>query len=66
MQGVFIVVQLVLVAKSRPTLETPWMVARQAPLSMRFPRQEYGVVAISFFRASFQPRDRIHVSSVGR
>ena len=24
-----------------PTLETPWTVALQAPLSMGFPRQEY-------------------------
>ena len=30
-----------LVTKSCPTLVTPWTVARQAPLSMRFPRQEY-------------------------
>ena len=30
-----------LVAKSCPTLATPWTVARQAPLSMGFPRQEY-------------------------
>ena len=30
-----------LVAKSYPTLVTPWTVARQAPLSMGFPRQEY-------------------------
>ena len=29
-----------LVAKSCPTLETLWTVARQAPLSMGFPRQE--------------------------
>ena len=29
------------VAKSCLTLATPWTVARQAPLSMRFPRQEY-------------------------
>ena len=28
-------------AKSCPTLETPWTVARQAPLSMGFSRQEY-------------------------
>ena len=28
-------------AKSCPTLATPWTVASQAPLSMRFPRQEY-------------------------
>ena len=30
-----------LVAKSCPTLETPWTVARQAPLSVGFSRQEY-------------------------
>ena len=29
------------VAKSCPTLATPWTVARQAPLSMGFSRQEY-------------------------
>ena len=29
------------VAKSCPTLVTPWTVARQAPLSMEFSRQEY-------------------------
>ena len=30
-----------LVTKSCPTLETPWTIARQDPLSIRFPRQEY-------------------------
>ena len=30
-----------LVAKSCPTLETPWNAACQAPLSMGFSRQEY-------------------------
>ena len=30
-----------LVAKLCPTLATPWAVARQAPLSMEFSRQEY-------------------------
>ena len=30
-----------LVAKSCPTLGTPWTVAPQAPQSMGFPRQEY-------------------------
>ena len=30
-----------LVTKSSPTLATPWTVARQAPLSMGFSRQEY-------------------------
>ena len=30
-----------LVAKSCPTLVTPWIVTLQAPLPMGFPRQEY-------------------------
>ena len=30
-----------LLAKSCPTLATPWTVARQVPLSMGFSRQEY-------------------------
>ena len=30
-----------LVAQSCPTLATPWTVALQVPLSMRFSRQEY-------------------------
>ena len=30
-----------LVAKSCPTLATPWILACQAPLSMGFSRQEY-------------------------
>ena len=30
-----------LVAKSCPTLATPWTVPRQVPLSMGFSRQEY-------------------------
>ena len=30
-----------LVAKSCPTLVTPWTVACQGPLSMGFPRKEY-------------------------
>ena len=28
-------------AQSHPLFATPWTVARQAPLSMRFPRQEH-------------------------
>ena len=32
-----------LVAKLCPTLATPWTVACQAPLSIGFSRQEYGV-----------------------
>ena len=35
------VVVVGLVAKSCPILATPWTVARQAPLSMGFPRQDY-------------------------
>ena len=39
---VFVVVVVVLDAKSCPdSFVTPWTVARQAPLSMGFPRQEY-------------------------
>ena len=30
-----------LVAKSCPTLVTPWSIAHQAPLFMGFPRQDY-------------------------
>ena len=37
---------------------TPWTVACQAPLSMGFPRQDTGVVVISFSRGSSQPKDR--------
>ena len=32
---------VVLVAKSCPTLETPWTIACQTPLSTGFSRQEY-------------------------
>ena len=38
---VVVVVVGSLVAKLCPTLATPWTVARQAPLSMGFSRQEY-------------------------
>ena len=34
-------ISLYLVTKSCPTLVTSWTVARQAPLSMGFSRQEY-------------------------
>ena len=46
---------------------TPLTVARQAPLSMGFPRQEYwsGLPFPSPGESS-QPRDRTHVSCVGR
>ena len=57
---------------------TPWIVAYQAPLSMEFSRQEFWSdqkkkkkrmlewVAISYSRRSSQPRDRGHVSCIGR
>ena len=41
---------------------TRWTVARQAPLSMGFPRQEHEWVATSFSRGSSRPRDRTRVS----
>ena len=41
-----------LVAKLCLTLVTPWTVARQAPLSMGFPRKNTGVGCISFSRGS--------------
>ena len=45
----------------------PWTVARQVPLSLGFPRQEYPEwVAISFSRGSFWPRDWTHISYIGR
>ena len=41
LEGFWVVVGGGLVAKSCPTLVTPWTVACQAPLSMGFSRQEY-------------------------
>ena len=56
-----------LVAKSWPTLLQPHgLVARQASLSMGFPRQAQEWVAISFSRGSFQPKDQTHLSCSGR
>ena len=52
---------LLSVAKSCPTSVTPWTVARQAPLSVGFSRQEH-----SFSRGSSRPTDRTCVSCVGR
>ena len=47
-----------LVAKSCPTLVTPWTVACQVPLSIGFSRQEYwSGLPISFSRESSQPRN---------
>ena len=46
---------------------TSWAVARQAPLSMGFPGQEYwSGLPFYFSRASSQPRDRPCVSCTGR
>ena len=54
-----------LVHKSRLTLATPWTVACHAPLSMRFPRQEYwsGLPLLSPGESS-PSRNRTHVSSI--
>ena len=42
-----------------------WAVARQAPLSMGFPKQEYwSAVAISYSRGASQPRDGTRVSCI--
>ena len=44
---------------------TPWTVAHQSPLSMRFFfTEEYWSVAISFSRGSSQPRNQTYVSCV--
>ena len=44
---------------------TPWTVARQAPLSMGFSKQEYwSGVSMSFSRGSSRPRDRTQVSRI--
>ena len=51
----------VLVAQSCPTLETPWTVAHQAPLSMA---RILEWVAISFSRESSQPWDQTWVSCI--
>ena len=45
------------VAKWCPTLVTSWTIARQAPLSMGFPREEYEWVAMLSSRGSSPPRD---------
>ena len=43
---------------------TLWTVARQAPLSMGFCRQEYWSGLQSSSRGSSQPRDHTHISNV--
>ena len=52
-----------LVAKLRPTLVSPWTVARQAPLSTGFSMEW---VAISFSTGSFPPRNWTWVSCIAR
>ena len=51
-----------LVAKSCPTLATPWTVARQAPLSMGFSRQEYcsGLPFPSPYCSRLQSQNTLH------
>ena len=46
-----------LVSKSCPTLATPWTVACQAPLSMRFSRQEYWVGCHSLLQGIFPTQE---------
>ena len=41
LEKVLLLLLLLLIAKSCPTLETPWTIACWAPLSMEFSRQEY-------------------------
>ena len=43
----------------------PWTIACQAPLSMGFSRQEYGVGCHSFSRGSSRPRDQIQFTCTG-
>ena len=46
---------------------TPWTVVHQAPLSIRFPRQELlKWSAVSFSRGSSQLRDQTHIFCIGR
>ena len=42
----------------------PWTVARRAPLSMKFSRQEYWRVSISYSMGFSQPRHQTHISCV--
>ena len=55
-----------LVATLYPALATPWTIAIQASLSMGISQARIlEWVTISFFRGSFQPRDRPQVSWAG-
>ena len=54
-----------LVTQWCPTPATPWTVARQAPRSIGFPRQQcWSGLPFSLPRVSSQPRDRNHVSCI--
>ena len=55
-----------LVAKSCPTLATPWTVTCQAPLSMGFYWQEYWSGCHFLLQGSSQPKDWTQVSTAGR
>ena len=46
-----------LAAKSCPTLMTPWTIARQAPLSVGFVRQEYWNGCRGLLQRIFSPWD---------
>ena len=55
----------VLVAKPGPTLETPWTVACQAPLSVDSPGKNTGVEnTILFSKGSSRLRDQTRVSCI--
>ena len=60
-KNLIFVVQLLSVSSS---FVTPWTVAHQAPLSMRFPRQEYWSQLLFFLQGFSRPRDRTQVSCV--
>ena len=55
-----------LVTKLGPTLVTPWTVVSQAPLSMRFSRQEYDLFYVqiqSFQNTFFKGNSRLTIDS---
>ena len=67
MKGYFVCLVKVGHSVVSDSLWPPWTVARQAPLSMGFPRQEYwNGVATSFSRGSPWPRNWTQVSYIGR
>ena len=55
------------VIQSRPALCNPWPIARPAPLSMEFSKQEYwSGLPFRFSRRSSRPRDWTCISCTGR